>query len=146
MTAARLAAQCVELLGPLDGPVEVRAPAPLAQALAALLPSDRTGDAVAAVCDFRDEPSEHTPWGSRLAPLATRLPPGSVLVVVDHNQPRGWWQRVVGTIVLAARGVPPMRARYPTAREIAAQGFVVERLRLCDGERIQLVRASRRRT
>jgi hypothetical protein len=37
-----------------------------------------------------------------------------------------------------------MRARYPTAREIAARGFEVERLRLLDGERLQLVRARRR--
>ena len=145
MTPARLAAQCVELLGRLDGPVDVRGSEALARALAAALPPGRDGDApVAAVCDFRDEPSEHAPWAARLAPLAARLQAGAVLVVVDHNQPRTWWRRALGMLVLVARGFPPMRARYPTAREIAARGFVVERLRLLDGERVQLVRARRR--
>jgi len=57
VTAARLAAQCVEMLGRLDGPVDVRGSAALARALAAALPPGRDGDVpVAAVCDFRDEP------------------------------------------------------------------------------------------
>jgi len=145
VTAARLAAQCVEMLGRLDGPVDVRGSAALARALAAALPPGRDGDVpVAAVCDFRDEPREHAPWAARLALLAARLPAGAVLVVVDHNQPRTWWRRALGMLVLGARGFPPMRARYPTAREIAARGFEVERLRLLDGERLQLVRARRR--
>lgn len=145
MTAARLAAQCVDLLGPVDGPVDVRGSETLARALATRLPAGRDGDApVAAVCDFRDEPSGHAPWAARLPALATGLPAGAVLVVVDHNQPRARWRRVLGMIVLAAHGFPPMRARYPTAREIAARGFVVERLHLLDGERLQLVRARRR--
>ena len=39
----------------------------------------------------------------------------------------------------------PARARYPAARELAALGFDVERLRLACGERVQLVpRAGRR--
>jgi hypothetical protein len=69
---------------------------------------------------------------------------GGALVVVDHNQPRACWRRVVGTALLAARGIPPARARHPVAREVAAHGFAVERLRLAAGERVQLVLARRR--
>ena len=37
----------------------------------------------------------------------------------------------------------PARARYPAAQEAQAAGFEVARLRLADGERIQLVMARR---
>jgi hypothetical protein len=142
VTAARLAARCVELLGAIDGAVDLGAAGALAEALAGLV--RRAGDgrpAAAAVCDFRDERDDPV---ARLAALASRLPVAAPIVVVDHNQPRDWWRRGVANLLLAARGIPPARARRPVAREVAAHGFVVERLRLAAGERLQLVLARRR--
>jgi len=60
-------------------------------------------------------------------------------VLVDHNQPRVLWRRGLGILALAAARCAPSRARYPAARELAALGFAVERLRLACGERVQLV-------
>src|SRR5207253_1017999 len=79
-----------------------------------------------------------------LAALRNRLPAGAPLVLLDHSQPRALWRRAVGILVLAARGLAPSRARYPAARELAAIGFAVERLRLACGERVQMVVARRR--
>jgi hypothetical protein len=47
-------------------------------------------------------------------------------------------------LALAARGLGPERARHPVAREVHGAKFAVERLRLEDGERVQLVLARRR--
>jgi hypothetical protein len=143
VTAARLAARCVELLGPVEGPVDLAAAGALAAALAARVRVARDGAAAAAaVCDFRDVLERDRLAG--LAAVAARLPAGAPLVVVDHNQPRDWWRRGVGAALLVARGLPPARARHPVAREVQAEGFAVERLCLADGERIQLVVGRRR--
>jgi hypothetical protein len=48
-----------------------------------------------------------------------------------------------GALPAPGRGLRPSRARYPAARELAALGFAVERLRLACGERVQLVVARR---
>ena len=69
-----------------------------------------------------------------------------MLLRSDHNQPRVLWRRGLGIVVLAAARFPPSRARYPAARELAALGFAVERLRLACGERVQLVLARRPET
>jgi hypothetical protein len=69
------------------------------------------------------------------------LSPGAPLVLVDHNQPRRLVGRIIGVAMLLARGLSPSRARYPAARELAALGFTVERLRFEQGERVQLVAA-----
>ena len=143
MTAARLAARCVELLGGVEGPVDLGAAGALAAALAARVRVARDGDvAAAAVCDFRDVLERSRLAG--LAAVAARLPAGAPLVVVDHNHPRDWWRRGVGAALLVARGLPPARARHPVAREAAEHGFAIERLRLAAGERVQLVLARRR--
>jgi hypothetical protein len=142
VTAARLAARCVELLGAVEGPVDLGAAGALATPLAARLRAARDGEpAAAAVCDFRAVRGDRP---RRLDAVAARLRSGAVLVVVDHNQPRAWWRRAIAAALLALRGLPPARARHPVAREAAAHGFAIERLRLAAGERVQLVLARRR--
>jgi hypothetical protein len=79
-----------------------------------------------------------------LETVARRLPAGAPLVLVDHNQPRAVWRRLVALPWLLAAGLGPARARYPAARELRDAGFGVERLRLEDGERMQIVVARRR--
>jgi hypothetical protein len=106
--------------------------------------ADDGAPATAALCVFLDEPVDSDTRRSRLDALATRVPPGAPLVAVDHNQPRVWWRRLLGALVLLARGQPPARARHPVARELQARGFTVERLRLASGERVQLVLARKR--
>ena len=147
MSPARLAAQARALLGPLGGPVAIVAPgAPrLAAALAAALPT--TADpaaAAAAVVAFLGVPAGPAERQALLRGLTTRLPAGARLVLLDHNQPRRWWQRLVGTVRLTANGLGAARARYPAARELAALGLGVEQLRLACGECVQLVVARRR--
>ena len=144
MSGARLAARCVELLGPVDGRVAVRASARMRAALAARIPLAEDGaTAAAAVCAFLGEAAD--PRARRLAldAFARRLSPGAPLVVVDHNQPRGRLRRFLAAAVLVLSGIPPARARHPTARELRSNGWTVDALRLADGERIQLVRAHR---
>jgi len=87
-----------------------------------------------------DESARAAAWDA----LAARLASGAPVVVVDHNQPRTLARRAIGVLALAARGLSPKRARYPVAREVNAHGFTIERLRLADGERVQLVLARRR--
>jgi len=145
VSAARLAARALDLLGPVEGPVVVACPARLAAAIAphrAVAADGAVGSgAVVAFLGAAVAPAERH---AVLTAVARRLAPGAPLVVLDHNQPRTWWRRLAGAAVLAARALPPARARYPAARELAALGFVVERLRLACGERVQLVRALRR--
>ena len=140
----RLVARCCELLGPAPGAVAVRAPhgGRLAAALTARVGAPATAPA-AAIVAFVGAPAEPAGRQALLAALRAELPPGAPLVLVDHNQPRRWWARVLGRLRLAAAGLTPARARYPAARELAALGFTVERLRLACGERIQLVLARR---
>jgi hypothetical protein len=140
VTAARLAAQCVELLGPTDGPVAVVTSAELRAALAGRLRVARDDEApVAAVCAFLGEGAEPATRQRRLAALAARLPVGAPVVVVDHNQPRAWWRRATAVPLLAFRRFAPSRARYPVAGELRDHGFTIERLRFAAGERVQLV-------
>jgi hypothetical protein len=137
-----LAARCLALLGPLGGPLAVVGPraARVRAALPAQTPlaadGERAGAAIATFLGAGDGPATRQ---AILAGLRSRLPPGAPLVLLDHNQPRAWWRRGVGVVALALRGLPPARARYPAARELAALGLGVERLRLTRGERVQLV-------
>jgi hypothetical protein len=144
---ARLAAHCLALLDPHAGPIAVVCPrAPrLRAALAALAPVAGEGDVpTAAVVAFLGAPAIPTERQSMLRALGARLAPGAPLLLVDHNQPRPLWRRLVAVVTLAAGGFSPARARYPAARELAALGFLVERLRLIRGERVQLITARRR--
>ena len=146
MNPGRLAARCVQLLGPVPGPVAVAAPrAPrLTAALAARVQLAQATDApAAAVVAFVGATADPAGRQRLLAALGARLPAGGALVLVDHNQPRAWWRRAAALVPLAAARLRPARARYPAARELAALGFTVERLRLECGERVQLVVARR---
>lgn len=146
MIAARLAARCLALLGPVAGPVAIAAPrAPrLAAALAGRLGAAAAETPAAAVVVFLNSPARPHERQALLAELRRRLVPGAPLVLVDHSQPRARWRRLGARIGLALVGLPPARARYPAARELAALGFAVERLRLACGERVQLVAARTR--
>ena len=146
MRAARLAADCSALLGPLSGPILLACPgAPrLAAALAARLAVAGDGEspraAIVAFLGLAARPAERQ---QVLRATQTALPPGAPLLLVDHNQPRAPWRRVVAAVRLVVAGLGPARARYPAARELAALGLAVERLRLACGERVQLVEARR---
>ena len=144
MTPAALAAQCLDLLAPAAGPVAVVAPhaASLRAALVAQgAGRDGAGAPAAAVVVFLGAAARPSERQGILRDVQRRLPSGARLVVVDHNQPRAWWRRLLAAPSLARRGLGPARARYPAARELAALGFGVERLRLTAGERVQLVLA-----
>jgi len=144
--AARLAARALALLGPVTGPVAVVSPhsPKLAAALAARLPPLAAGEPpAAAVVVFLGAPARPVDRQQALRAVQTRLPAEAVLVLVDHNQPRAWWRRMLAWPGLAAAGLDARRARYPAARELAALGFTVDRLRLACGERVQLVVARR---
>jgi hypothetical protein len=88
---------------------------------------------------------------TELGEIAARLPTGGTLVVLDHNRPR---QRVAAIAALARTpwipGSTPaarwQRMAYPTARELQAAAFRVERLRLVAGERVQVVFATAERS
>jgi hypothetical protein len=97
------------------------------------------GPVAAAVVSFLGERGDAARRQALLERLATRLVATGRLVVVDHNRPRRVVARLRGLPALWRRGLGAARARYPTAREIAASGFAVERLRLAAGERVQLV-------
>jgi len=164
VTDAALAARCLELLGRVEGAIAVRElrAGRLGALIAALAgeanPAGRgadTGDpggrragvedpgrgAGAAVVSFLGAAIGPGERQAMLAALRARLAPGAPLLLVDHNQPRRWLPRALATAFLLARGLRPGRARYPVARETQALGFVVERLRLAAGERVQLVLA-----
>ena len=146
MTPARLAARTLALLGPVAGPVAIVAPRPpgLAAALAAAVRVARDGEPpAAAVVGFLQTTACPGERQALLRSLQARLPAGAPLVLVDHNQPRAWWRRVLAAPHLAVSALGPARARYPAARELAALGFGVERLWLACGERVQLVAARR---
>ena len=149
MRPARLAARALALLGPVTGPVAVVAPPAgrLAAALAAATAIASDGALPAAgIVSFLGAPAHPADRQAALRALARRLPAGAPLVLVDHNQPRVLWRRGLGIVALAAARLAPSRARYPAARELAALGFTVERLRLACGERVQLVLARRPET
>lgn len=141
MTRA-LAARCLALLGPLDGRIAVVGPR--AARVAGALPAGTrlaggAEQADAAIVTFLGAPGGPAARQAVLAAVRARLPGGAPLVLLDHNQPRAWWRRAAGSAVLLLRGLPPARARYPAARELAALGLGVECLRLARGERVQLV-------
>ena len=144
MSAARLAARCLELLGPVAGPIAVVGPADsrLAAAVRKGVRAARDGERPAgAVVVFLGAPARPAERQSALRTLARALAPGAALLLVDHNQPRAWWRRGVSLPRLFVARLEAARARYPAARELAAIGFTVECLRLACGERVQLVLA-----
>ena len=144
MSAARLAARCLELLGPVVGPVAIIVPGSvrLRAALAArIVPA--AGAPAAAVVAFLGAPARPADRQRALRDLQARLPVDATVVLVDHNQPRAAWRRVLASLVLVVTGLGAARGRYPAARELAALGFRIERLTLAAGERVQLVRARR---
>jgi hypothetical protein len=146
VTPQRLADPCRALLRFGDGPVLVEGPNAAAwrEALAAGGTGVVTaGPARAAVIVLLGEPGDPAGRARLLAAVANRLVPGAPVVLVDHNQPRAPWRRVPAGLALLARGLPPRRACYPAARELAAAGFTIDCLRLAAGERVQLVRAHR---
>jgi hypothetical protein len=144
VTAAETA---LALLGPLRGPVVVAEPGATWAGWArgaGLRVADLGEPAVAgALVSFV---GAHTPPALRrstLEAVRVRLAAGAPLVLVDHNQPRQWWRRPLAALLLAMRGLPPARGRYPAARELDGAGFRVECLRLAAGERVQVVLARR---
>jgi hypothetical protein len=146
VSAARLAAHAVALLGPAADPVAVVAPRArrLACAVARTTRVAADGDApnaaLVVLLGARAAPSDRQ---ETLRATQRRLPAGAPLVLVDHNQPRAAWRRALAVVPLLVAGLGPSRARYPAARELAALGFAVEHLRLACGERVQLVVARR---
>jgi hypothetical protein len=147
VSAARLAAHCLALLDAPRGPIAVTCPraARLRAALAAAAPLAGEGEApVAAVVAFLGAPASPAERQATLRTVGQSLGRGARLVLVDHNQPRSAWRRAMALLPLAAAGLSPARARYPAARELAVLGFLVERLRLACGERVQLISARRR--
>jgi hypothetical protein len=145
VTAARLAARCVELLDGVAGPIAVSAPPAVIDAIAARVAVAGEDETIAgAVCVLLGEAVDEAARAKKWTTLAARLAVDAPLVVVDHNQPRTAWRRLVGAVALALAGQGPARARHPTAREVHAHGFTIDCLRLDDGERVQLVRARRR--
>jgi hypothetical protein len=142
VSAAGLAARCAALLGPLAGPVAVVGPGAVgfARAFAACMPLVAVEESpAAAVVVFLGSPADPGARQTVLRVLARRLPPGAAFVLVDHNQPRTRRGRVIAALSLLAAALPPARARYPVARELAALGFTVDRVRFAHGERVQLV-------
>jgi len=148
VSLARLAARCLALLGPrAAGPVAVAGPrtAPLAAALAARVRLARDDETpAAAVVVFLGAPARPAARQACLRAVERRLPAGAPLVLLDHNQPRAPWRRLLAALGLVAAGLGPARGRYPAARELAALGYAIERLGLACGERAQLVLARRR--
>jgi hypothetical protein len=146
VTAAALAARALELLGPNEGPIAVEAPRVphLATAIAAVRRIATSDDVPsAAVVAFLGVPASPSDRQLTLSRLRDRLPEGAPVVLVDHNQPRTPWQRIVALVALLVAGLTPARARYSAAQELAARGFTIRTLRLAHGERIQFVSAVR---
>jgi hypothetical protein len=141
VSAARLAARVIEILGPVEGGLLVAASPRLGEALARLAPVAEGAAPGGAVVSFLGAAARPAERQAVLADLGARLTPGAPLVVVDHNQPRVPWRRPMALATLLLAGLGPARARYPVARELAAAGFRIERLRLTPGERVQLVLA-----
>jgi hypothetical protein len=143
VSPAGLAAHCLALLGPTAGPVVVAGPRAARVAAALARTVTVAAEGAAAVVVFLAAPADAGLRRAVLDDLRRRLPPGAPVVLVDHNQPRAWWRRTVAIAAALVAGRVPTRARYPAARELAAAGFAVERLRLAPGERLQFVVARR---
>ena len=147
MTAGAIGTDVVALLEDAAGPVLVVG-RDAGRWQAVLRASGRpvagpTDAATAALVTFTGERGDPDVRRRRLAQVRARLDPGAPLLLIDHNQPRQWWRRPVAAALLAVRGLPPARGRYPVARELDAAGFCVRRLALEAGERVQLVLARR---
>ncbi|HWP65014.1 MAG TPA: hypothetical protein VNO26_03765 [Candidatus Limnocylindria bacterium] len=144
MTAADAA---LALLGTPDGPVVVAEPGAWWTArlrVAGLRPADLAdARAAAGLVSFLGARTPAPLRRRTLEAVRERLAAGAPLVLVDHNRPRQWWRRPLAALLLVARGLPPSRARHPAARELDGAGFRVERLRLAEGERVQVVLARR---
>jgi SAM-dependent methyltransferase len=79
-----------------------------------------------------------------LAEVRRALRVGGTLVVVDHNKPRTWWQRLSNVGWCLLHGVEPCaRPAYPAAREVKDADFERISLRLAFRERVQIVRGMR---
>lgn len=142
MSTAALVRTVVAALPVGDGAVEVIAPGPtrLGRALRARCAKGPPGDALAAaVIAFLGQAADPAGRQAALVRTRDRLGASGTLIVIDHSQPRSPLLRVLGTLALAGWGLPPARARYPVAREVAALGFTIERLHLVTGERVQIV-------
>jgi SAM-dependent methyltransferase len=80
--------------------------------------------------------------------VARVVAPGGVVVAIDHNRPR---RLAAALLAILAPPRPPLlwpaaawrRLAHPTARELRAAGFAVERLSLACRERVQVVVARR---
>src|SRR5262249_38985263 len=99
-----LAARALELLGPLDGslPVVGHRPHRRAAALGAQVPIAAGDVATAAVVTFLGAGAAPAERQALVASLG--LPAGAPVVLLDHNQPRTPWRRVLGIAALALRG------------------------------------------
>lgn len=142
MSPRALGGAVVALLPPGGGPVAVAGTDAAAWrevlARAGFAPADE-GPVAAAVVSFLGERADAAARRATLGRVGTRLAAAGRLVVVDHNRPRRAAARLRALPTLWRRALGAARARYPTAREVAASGFAVERLRLAAGERVQLV-------
>ncbi|MFN8544829.1 MAG: hypothetical protein U0807_11600 [Candidatus Binatia bacterium] len=145
MSAGALAARVLREVGPVTGALVVVAPRAgrLARALRAAARGPAGAEAGGAVVSFLGCAGDPAARQQILDGLRARLPSGAPVVLIDHNRPRRWPGRLAGAAVLLLAGRRPARARYPAARELAALGFTVERLRLARAERVQVVVARR---
>lgn len=144
MTATDLAAACATLLGSREEPVAVVAPHAPAIARALTTQLSVTADATAAaIIVWLDGPADADARRQVLQRLHAQLAAGATLLVVDHSQPVQWWARANADLRLLFCGLWPSRARYLTAREVAAAGFAVTALRLHAQGAVQLIRAVR---
>jgi len=79
-----------------------------------------------------------------LGEIRRALRVGGILCVVDHNQPRTWWQWLGNVGWCLMRGVEPCaRPAHPVAQEVKDAGFERISLRIAFRERIQIVRGKR---
>jgi len=69
---------------------------------------------------------------------------GGTLLVVDHNRPRTWGQRLTNLVWCVFRGVEPCtRPACAVAQEVKDAAFVRISVRMAVNERIQIVRGIR---
>jgi SAM-dependent methyltransferase len=100
------------------------------------------------VLSFLGDASEGDRRDLLLAEVVRIVAPAAHMIVVDHNRPR----RRAAALAALLRSPRPARVQplaawrrlaYPTAREVHAAGFTVDRLRLAAAERIQVIFAHR---
>ncbi len=107
------------------------------------------GSARYLVLSFLGDASDARRRAAIITEVARVATPGASIVVVDHNRPR----HPAAAIVALVRSPRPagwqpiaawQRLAYPSARELRAAGFAVDRLRLAADERLQVISARRR--